>query len=133
MNDLQAAIAVMRKSPKSSLDVWVWGMTWTQEEHEAFQTVLVAAEKVPGLEMQVFDSESAVGCLQRDVAALEQRLAAAEINAARYEALKEKAEYCYNERVWSFDVNVQVVGDFEAFADALLAEGTAPPEGSATG
>jgi hypothetical protein len=82
MNDLQAAIAVMRKSPKSSLDVWVWGMTWTQEEHEAFQTVLVAAEKVPGLEMQVFDSESAVGCLQRDVAALEQRLAEAEKTVA---------------------------------------------------
>jgi hypothetical protein len=46
------------------------------------------------------------------------------VNAARYRALEERAEYCYNEQCWGFDVPRQEAGDFAAFADALRAPAT---------
>ena len=70
------------------------------EDLDALAVVCAASERVPGLE---------------------QRLAEADAKAARYEALKANATYCYNTREWGFDVAVQEMGDFDAFAEELRA------------
>jgi hypothetical protein len=75
-------------------------------------------------------------------AALEQLLAEAEVNAARYEALCGlSCEVAQKDNpagvvavLWHVPKFLRTKTDLQlnALADALLAEGTAPPEGSAT-